>query len=115
MDSSNWLRIASISTDGDTLTDELNDDVRKLFPGADTAVAAEWYSGELLVGLGEETEMPEPYVVVYPFYRMFSVQDGKVQTISNHDKNWWYEQHPDVDRTGEKAKRMFAGWSDLGH
>lgn len=77
-----------------------------LFPGCDGPVSAIWYSGELLTCYGEEVEHPMPYVVVYPHYRIFHVDQGKVHKIDDHNAEWWYSQNPDVDRSGKRIERF---------
>ena len=68
----------------------------ELFPGHEAPVAAAWYSGQLLTGHGDNIEHPMPYVLVYPHYRIFHGEHGRVLKIEDHGADWWYEQHPEL-------------------
>ena len=58
-----------------------------LFPGCDGPVAATWFTGVLETGHGKPVRR-RPYQVVYPHYRIFHVEAGKVIRIDDHDSTW---------------------------
>ena len=64
-----------------------NERLYDLFPGRDGPVAATWFTGVLETGHGKPIRR-RPYQVVYPHYRIFHVEAGKVIRIDDHDSTW---------------------------
>lgn len=61
----------------------------ELFQGHEGPVTATWYTGALETGHGKDVQRrPGSYMVIYPHYRIFHVEAGKVVRIEDHDSNW---------------------------
>lgn len=115
IDDENWLRVASVKAGslieaapdgGVVMTTGSEEVLQRLFPGSSGPVTAKWFSGELLTGLGESETLAGFYLVVYAHYRIFYVQAGKVIRIDDHDRDWWYQQHPDIHP--DRMRRLFS-------
>lgn len=65
----------------------------ELFPGHEGPVTVTWFTGALETGHGKDVERrPDLYEVLYPHYRIFHVEAGKVVRIEDHDKGWWIKR-----------------------
>jgi hypothetical protein len=99
VDDDGWLRVASVRTGdmlrkrpdgGLELTRGSDESLFILFPGHDGPVAATWFTGALETGYGEGMlGQPDQYDIVYPHYRIFHVEAGKVVQIEDHDRSSW--------------------------
>jgi len=73
-------------------------DLSLYFPGRSTPIAADWYSGTLVVPLGERgANQHMGYSTQYPRYRLVEIVDGRVtaQREIDHDQlmDWRSSQH----------------------
>lgn len=67
--------------------------LRKLFLAQEGPVVATWFSGVIEAGYGKESEADFIGYIVWPHYRLFHIDEGKVTRIEERTKVWWYEHH----------------------
>lgn len=99
-----WLKVASVLTGPLHLEDIGNgrkqicytEALQILFPNQGPPITARWFTGEIVAGYGQDIERPLPYLVLYPHYRVFRVEGGKVRGVADQTAEWWLAKYPDL-------------------
>ncbi|MDP1657739.1 MAG: hypothetical protein Q8L73_00110 [Methylotenera sp.] len=97
IDIDGWLKLARIGT-GLQEVDLPNgnrdfhmgaiDQLYNIFPNQEGPVAAFGFTGDITVGYGADVHR-HGYLRSYPNYKVFSILNGKIAKLVEHDRAWW--------------------------